>query len=159
MADLLPDQLRLMAGTHPDEVAFVDVSTGTELTFGDWERGSNQIGRHLVGLGVERGDRVAVLVPPGEPERFLLAYAAVHKAGAVAVPTSTRLVAPELVHVLGHSGAVVAISGAASTATLQAAWPDLPALRHVVTTAPPTGDERVLPWSTLLGGDDAEFQR
>ena len=41
-----------------------------------------------------------------------------HKAGAVAVPASTRLVARELVEILGHAGAVAAISGATTTPTL-----------------------------------------
>ena len=36
MADLLPDQLRLMAEHHPDEVAFTNVATDDSLTFGEW---------------------------------------------------------------------------------------------------------------------------
>ena len=67
---------------------------------------------------------------------FLISYSAVHKAGAVAVPTSTRLVARELGYVLGHAGAVVAVSGATTTSVLAAARADLPELRNVVTTGP-----------------------
>ncbi|MEO7428347.1 MAG: AMP-binding protein, partial [Acidimicrobiales bacterium] len=90
---LLPDQLRMMAEAYPDEVACTDVGTGEALTFTTWERRSNQLARWLMGQGVVRGDRVAIHVPPEEPMTFLITYSAVHKAGAVAVPTSTRLVA------------------------------------------------------------------
>ena len=106
MAELLTDQLRMMAGAYPDEVACTDVATGDELTFAAWERRSNQLARWLVGQGVTKGDRVAIHVPPEEGMVFLISYSAVHKAGAVAVPTSTRLVARELGYVLGHAGAV-----------------------------------------------------
>jgi len=137
MADLLPDQLRLMAANLPDEIAFTDVATDRDLTFAEWESCSNRQARWIVAQGVQPGDRVALLVPPEEPERFLVGYAAIHKAGAVAVPASTRLVAPELATVLGHAGAVVAICGDSTTATLAAAAPDLPALRTIATSGHP----------------------
>ncbi len=96
MANLLPDQLRLMADAVPDEVAYTDVVSGLDLTFAEWEERSNRLARWLVGRGVAKGDRVAVHVPPEEGDRFLVAYSAVHKAGAVAVPTNARMVAREL---------------------------------------------------------------
>lgn len=134
MADLLPDQLRLMAEHHPDEVAFIDVAAGTELTFAEWDDRSNRLARWLIAHGVAKGDRVAVHLPPEEPERFLVAYAAVHKAGAVAVPTSTRLVARELAFVLDHAGVAVALTGTSTLPALLEAAPELSELRTIVTT-------------------------
>ena len=138
MAELLPDQLRLMAEHHADEVAYRDVSEAPEstatLTFRAWEEGSNRLARWLVEQGVGKGDRVAIHVPPAEGDRFLLGYSAIHKAGAVAVPTSTRLVARELGYVLGHAGAVVAITGRSTASTLADARPALPELRVVLST-------------------------
>src|SRR5688500_3680514 len=106
-----------MADAFPDEVAYTDVVARMDLTFGDWEARSNRLARWLVGTGVEKGDRVAVHVPTEEGDRFLVAYSAVHKAGAVAVPTNARMVARELEHVLGHAGAVVALTGEGTAAT------------------------------------------
>ena len=40
---------------------------------------------------------------PAEEALRWVAYSAIHKAGAVAVPTNTRLAIPELVHQLGHA--------------------------------------------------------
>ncbi|HEX7135382.1 MAG TPA: AMP-binding protein [Iamia sp.] len=156
MPELLPDQLRLMAAALPDEIAFTDVATDEDLTFGAWERRSNQLARWLVGQGVAKGDRVAIHVPPEEPVPFLVTYSAIHKAGAVAVPVGTRLVGPELIHVLGHAGAVAAVSGTSTTATLVAARADLPALRLLVTTGPAA--DGLIAWDDATDADGSELQ-
>ncbi|HLM64596.1 MAG TPA: AMP-binding protein [Acidimicrobiales bacterium] len=158
MADLLPDQLRLMAGALPDEVAFTDVAADRDLTFHQWESRSNRLARWLIGQGVAKGDRVAIHVPPEEGDRFLLTYSAVHKAGAVAVPTSTRLVSRELGYVLAHAGAVVAVSGAATTPVLAAARRDLPELRAVVTTGPTDMGDGLVGWDDATDADDSPIQ-
>ncbi len=158
MADLLPDQLRLMAGAFADEVAFTDVEADRDLTFGEWESRSNRLARWLVAQGVRRGDRVAIHLPPEEGDRFLLTYSAVHKAGAVAVPTSTRLVPRELGSVLAHAGAVVAVSGAATTPLLTEARGDLPELRVIVTTGPAGARDDVVAWDDATDADDSAIQ-
>ena len=89
MAELLTDQLRMMAENFADAVAFTNVTTGDSMTFREWDGLSNQLARWLVGQGVEKGDRVAIHIPPEAPRDFLLAYSATHKAGAVAVPLNT----------------------------------------------------------------------
>lgn len=149
-----------MADHLPDEIGFTNVATREDLTFGAWDRRSNQLARWLVSQGVAKGDRVAIHLPPHEPDRFLISYTAVHKAGAVAVPTSTRLVSRELGYVLGHAGAVVAISGSTTTPTLVAALDELPQLRAVVTSGP-TGDDApslLVAWAEATDPDSSIFQ-
>src|SRR5688500_5153258 len=133
-----------MADAFGDEGGYTDVGADLDLTFREWEARSNQLALWLIGQGVQKGDRVAIHVPPEEGHRFLVSYSAIHKAGAVAVPTSTRLVARELGYVLGHAGAVVAISGARTTPALVEARGELAELRALVTTAP-AGDGPT-PW-------------
>ena len=48
--------------------------------------------------------------PPTEVLRWIVSYSAVHKAGAVVVPTNTRLTVPELVTVLCHAEASVMLT-------------------------------------------------
>jgi len=158
VAELLTDQLRIMADRVPDEVAFVDVTTDAALTFAEWEDKSNRLARWLVAHGVHKGDRVAILVPPEEAERFLTSYSAVHKAGAVAVPTNTRLVARELALLLGHAGAVVALGATSTTPLLVEVWPQLPELRLVVTSGPTGTDGRVVAWQEATDDDGSEIQ-
>ena len=42
MADVLPDQLRLMASAYPDEVAYRNLADESSITFGSWERESDR---------------------------------------------------------------------------------------------------------------------
>ncbi len=122
----------MMAAEHSDEIAVTDLGSKTDLTFGDWEDRSNRLARWLVNNGIAKGDRVAVHLPADESLVFLVSYVAVHKAGAVAVPTSTRLVARELHDILGHAGVRAAISGASTTSVLVAA--QVPGLRSIIST-------------------------
>ena len=156
MAGLLTDQLRLMAADLPDEVAYADVSIDESMTFAEWDGRSNRLARWLVDAGVAKGDRVAVYIPPEEGLAWMVGYAAAHKAGAVAVPTSTRLVARELEFVLGHAEAVAVIAGRQVLPTLAEVRPRLPALKWVVSTGPAT--EGVAGWQHAQTADGAEIQ-
>jgi acyl-CoA synthetase (AMP-forming)/AMP-acid ligase II len=113
---LLVDQLRLMAAHHPDEVGF-RVLDGGELTFADWEATSNQFGRALQQAGVGHGDRVAIYIAADDALHWVVSYAGVHKAGAVAVPLNTRLTRPELEALLGHAEAKVIVASESLAAT------------------------------------------
>src|ERR1700716_2573535 len=101
--ELLVDQLRFMARRDGDEVAYRDLGSGGALTFREWDARSNALARGLAARGVHPGDRVSIDLPGEECLRWIVAYAAVHKAGAVAVPTNTRLSTRELAVILGHA--------------------------------------------------------
>lgn len=62
----------------------------------------------LAGLGVQRGDRVALLSANGH--RYLEAFFGLPAAGIVLVPLNTRLAPAELAHIVEHSGARVLIT-------------------------------------------------
>ena len=134
MAELLTDQLRTMARLHGREVAYRNLDAGTEITFARWEQESNRLARGLLARGVAKGDRVSIYLGSDEVLRWVVAYAAVHKAGAVAVPTNTRLTVPELVTILDHAGARVAVTDRTLLPTLAAAVPQVPTLALVVVT-------------------------
>ena len=148
MAELLTDQLRLMAEHFGAEVGYIDCGSGEHLTFAEWESRSNRVGRWLMGAGVAKGDRVALFLPPEEPLDWMVGYAGIHKAGAVAVPTSARLVSRELEFVLAHAGAVAALVGSALVPVLSEARPQLPELRVVLTA----------PWPEAMAESDETFQ-
>jgi len=67
------DQLRHMADAHPDRVAYVDLSTGEELTFAAWEGSANRLARGLAAAGVRPGDRVALFLESTHPLRWIVA--------------------------------------------------------------------------------------
>jgi len=100
---MLVDQLRFMASSRPDDVAYRDLDTGTAITFREWDERSNQVARWLLDHGVERQDRVAIYLESTECLRWITTYAGIHKAGAVMVPVNTRLVADEVATILSHA--------------------------------------------------------
>ncbi len=154
--ELQVDQLRFMAGEHPDALAYRNLDAGTAITFAGWDRASNALARGLVGLGVHPGDRVSVYLPSSEVLRWIVAYAAIHKAGAVAVPTNTRLSEPELAAILGHAEVAAVLTDASLLPTVQAVRPRLSSLRLVVSAG---GDARdVAAWDEVGDGDEGDFQ-
>ena len=155
MITLLTDHLRAMAGAFGDKVGYRVIDVG-EMTFGQWEAESNRLARGLVERGVGKGDRVALYLAAEDAMRFMVAYAAVHKAGAVAVPTNIRLTEPELERLLGHAEAKVLLTDGGLAASAERVAARLPTVRHVV-SAPEPG---VGPWSWGDAGvdDTSEFQ-
>ena len=78
------------------------------VTFGQVESRAEALAASLHNLGVERGDRIAVVLPAC-PE-FLVAVFAAAKLGAVLVPMNPRLTVPEVRYMLRHSEAVAAVT-------------------------------------------------
>ncbi|MBO0691430.1 MAG: acyl--CoA ligase [Acidimicrobiaceae bacterium] len=106
----LTDQLALMAAHFGPETAFVDLGGSRALSFADWDGQANGVARGLARIGVGRGDRVAIDVSADHPLAWVVAYAAIHKAGAVAVPINTRWVAAEVRAALDHAGVSVVVA-------------------------------------------------
>jgi fatty-acyl-CoA synthase len=77
-------------------------------TYRQVEEQSRALAAALADLGVERGDRVAVVLP-GCPE-FAVSFFALARLGAVAVPLNPRLTEAEFRYMLRHSEAVCAIT-------------------------------------------------
>ena len=66
-----------------DSVAFVDMASGDELSFAELARRIDAIAADLLRRGLERGDRVAMITPPGVD--LVAAVYGVWRAGGVAV--------------------------------------------------------------------------
>lgn len=104
-AELLPDLLRERAAREPDRAA-IAVDGGDSMSYGDWEYRSNAVARGLVQRGVTVGDRIALFFENAEWPDFAVAYFAVLKAGAMAVPLSSRFTGQELASVFDQCAAV-----------------------------------------------------
>ena len=76
----------------PDKVGARDLTRS--LTFRGWNDRSCKLANALVGLGLEKGDRIAVLAY--NCLEWMEIYAAVAKAGLVVVPINFRLVGSEV---------------------------------------------------------------
>lgn len=118
VASLLCD--RHIAG--PDRLAAIcDDGAGhaTRLSFGELREQSARFAGALRDLGVERGDRVAVLLPK-TPE-LLIALLAIWRLGAVYVPLFTAFGPVAIGYRLRHSDARVVVTDAANRPKIVAA--------------------------------------
>src|SRR5207245_1843626 len=66
----------------------------------EWAGRANALARGLAEAGVEKGDRVALLMTNDAAVEFGAAYVAVHRAGAVAVPINPRYARREVDHIV-----------------------------------------------------------
>lgn len=173
-------QLAAMAERFPAGVGFWVLGRG-QLTFAQWDGEANRLARGLGARGVSHGDRVGIQLEVGNALRWVVTYAAIHKAGAVAVPFDPRLAPSEVARMVDHAR-VVALVADGERASAEPAGegggeaggaPAMPSLALVVDAtsgsprepAPsangtvPAGDGRNhLTWNEVLDDDASPYQ-
>jgi fatty-acyl-CoA synthase len=102
----LVDRAAELAGDR-DAVVFPE----TRTTYRELADLSDRLARSFIGLGVEHGDKVGILMP--NRLEFIVALVAAAKLGAVVVPINARFKAYELGHVISHADVRVLLSCAA----------------------------------------------
>jgi fatty-acyl-CoA synthase len=86
----------------PDKVAVVDLASGRRFTYAQFDARIARLAAHLRrGLGIQRGDRVAVLAL--NTTDTLEVQFACGRIGAVFLPLNTRLTVPELHYIVGDA--------------------------------------------------------
>ena len=102
----------------------------TRYSYARLQADADRLSRALLRLGVERGDRVAVVLP----QRFetAVAHIAVYQIGAVAMPLSILFGPEALAYRLAHSQARVAIADPAAMAGLRSVRDQCPELGMVI---------------------------
>ncbi|MEA2498954.1 MAG: long-chain acyl-CoA synthetase [Actinomycetota bacterium] len=103
-------------------------------------------------LGVERGDRVVVLLP-NCPE-VSISYWAAWRIGAAVTPVIFLLPPPEIRRILENSEAKVAITSPDLLPSLQAAAEGIPTLKHIVCVGEAEG---TVPFTDLEKSGEAEM--
>ena len=159
--DLQVDQLRFMAREHGPATAYRDLDAQTSITFSEWDAASNRMARGLIEAGIAPGERVAIYLPGDQALCWIVAYVAVHKAGAVAVPTNTRLSVPELSTILGHAEAAAILTAGELVETAGAVRGHTPSIRFVVALSGAHEDldvRDVLDEAQFLPDDDSDVQ-
>jgi fatty-acyl-CoA synthase len=104
------------AFVYADKTAVIDGNQ--RWTYAEWHARCMRLAGALRGLGVQSGERVAVLAP--NTHLLLEAHYGVPMAGAVLVALNMRLTADDLAYIIEHSGARVLIFDREFAATAQA---------------------------------------
>lgn len=129
----LPQVLSAQARERPEAV-FICTADGTEFTYAEVHARSLSMAGGLADLGVQQGDRVALLMDNSAD--LLFAWFAINLLGAVEVPINTASVGPNLVHTCNNSGAEVAVMDPGHLDRVMDVGAELTSLRAIVTTAP-----------------------
>ncbi len=94
------------ARTLPQQTA--TVFFGARLSYAQLNAQANRLATALRNLGLEKGDRVAILLP--NCPQFVIAYYAILKAGGVVVPTNPLYKPREIEYQLKDAGAQIVIT-------------------------------------------------
>ena len=123
-------------------------------TYADLQRDANRLSHALRRLGVQRGDRVAVVMP----QRFetAVAHIALYQLGAVAMPLSMLFGPDALEYRINHSEAALAIVDESAIANLRAARALCPGLRTLLAVGAAAGQGDV-DWNAALADEPDGF--
>jgi long-chain acyl-CoA synthetase len=125
----LLDDVAEAVAQRPDAPALL--FKGRTISHGELDRASDAFGAALVGLGVAKGDRVAVLLP--NCPQFLICELGAWKAGAILVPLNPIYTEQELEGALARTGAETIVVLTPFYSRVKAAQPRT-ALRRVIAT-------------------------
>jgi acyl-CoA synthetase (AMP-forming)/AMP-acid ligase II len=98
------------------------------LTHREFNRSINRLANALLALGVQKGDKVATLLP--NSMELMETYWACAKIGAVVVPLSTLLMARGIANLLMDSDSVMVITHSGFVGILNSIKKDLPQIPH-----------------------------
>ena len=131
------------AAQFPDRVALIHLSeNGDEQhwTYGMLERASNRLANAFAARGLQRGDRVGILLQQG-PE-VLICHFAAYKLGAIALPLFTLFGEDALAYRLVDSGTKVVVTDGGNLAKVMSLRDQLPDLAEVYSIDPTTAPTR-----------------
>ena len=99
----LPDYIKKCISTFPDLPAISDPYNKIELTYGELNRGMDEVASGLQSLGVKKGDFVAIFSE--NCGLWCMADQGIMRAGGITTPRGTAAPATELQYILQHSEA------------------------------------------------------
>jgi acyl-CoA synthetase (AMP-forming)/AMP-acid ligase II len=103
---------------------------GKKYTFAELSERVNRLANALLGLGIGKGDVVAILQV--NCSQFTEAYYAVAKIGGIFEPLNFRAKQDELTYMLDNSEAKVLLVGERYVGMVNSMCPDLPSLKHCI---------------------------
>jgi fatty-acyl-CoA synthase len=147
----LADMVRDRARTRGNAVVYE--FEGRQTSFAEFDTQTNRVARALIALGVKPGERIAYLGKNSDFYFELLLGAM--KANVVMAPVNWRLAGPEVAFIVGDCKAPVLFVGPEFIVQARNIKPQLPDLRHIITTeggAPEWLDFTA--WRDAQSGDD-----
>ncbi len=123
------------------------------LSFGDFSRLSNKFANVAKEMGIERGDRVMVLM--GKVPEYQVVLTGLLKLGGISIPSAAQLRANDLQFRAEHSGSVAIVSGPEGVEEVDAMREKVPNLRHFISVG--GGQEGWESYDELMEGASEDF--
>lgn len=145
------------AARAPDQICLEHFSPDglhLSMTYGALAAQSSQFAHALSGLGVRRGDRVALLLP--QCFETVIAHVAIYKMGAIALPLALLFGEEALEYRLKDAGASVVVTNGFGLSRLEPIRARLTALKAVVSVDGPAAG--VFGFAELLEGQPSIFE-
>ncbi len=139
MTEASPESLAGRSGHFLDELRDTLASLANQTailcndsaySYGDLDARARRCAGWLQRLGVEPGDRIAIVTP--DKPRFLVAHLGTLYAGAISLPLNNRFTREELRYFLQDSGARAVVASDDQYATFESLREELPELRAVL---------------------------
>ncbi len=141
------DPERIAIIVHDDELG------DRQVSYAELQRDANRLSNVLRTLGVQRGTRVAIVLPQ-RPE-VAVAHIACHQLGAIAMPMSVLFGPEALAYRLQDSEASVLIADEAALAAIDTIRADCPALKRII--AVDAGRDDLIDWHAALASTADSF--
>jgi len=116
------------AGRYGRKTAIV--SGDRRLSYAEIDEASNKVANTLIRMGVNKGDRVAMLVP-NSPE-FVIIYFGIVKTGSIAVPLNPKHAVNELASLFDNCRPKVLVAESPFLEPLVPALPRFKSIKHVI---------------------------
>lgn len=144
---LISDFLRRSAQKHPEKPAAWHGDVW--MTYGQLDSRSNQLANFLIEMGMKRGDRAAILYE--NSFNYIIAYNAILRAGAIAVPLNTDITVDSLAYYINHSGSKALITSARFGRFVVSAIQQTPEMDHIILDRKDSSDfEDAASWKVSL---------
>lgn len=115
---------------YANRVAYSNL--GSEITYSDLDRLSRDLAAYLQQLGLEKGARVAIMMP--NLLQYPIAIFAILRAGYIVVNMNPLYTSDEVVHQMNDSGAEVIIVLANFAKTVEKSLPSMHTVKHIIVT-------------------------
>jgi acetyl-CoA synthetase len=154
------DVIDARAAGEPDGLAMIhvdDAGIRREYSFGWLSEQSSRMATALRDRGVEKGDRVMVILY--RRVEFWVTMLALHKIGAVAIPSPSLLTDKDIVQRANFARVRCVVCEDSVSATVQKARPECPELQYLVQVGTDALPDGWLAYDELLAGGRATFAR
>lgn len=115
---------------HANNTAYINM--GSAITFAELDTLSNQFAMYLKSLGLQKGARIAIMMP--NVLQYPVAIYAILRAGFIVVNINPLYTSDELIWQMNDSGAQVLLVVANFIKTVEKSIPSMPQLKQIVVT-------------------------